>query len=75
MTFNWHSDLLTSATPLDKHYKNTQNVRRFMHEHCGADLRFDRNFMAWIRSGTPATLGDVVDEWRRRQPVIEEPRI
>lgn len=67
MTFNWHSDTLTVTTPIDLTYKNTQNVRRFMHEHCGAEFKFDRDFMAWIRSGTPATLGDVVDEYRRRQ--------
>ena len=66
MTFNWHSDLLTTATALDKHYKNTQNVRRFMLEHCGPGFKFDRAFMAWIRNDTAKTLGDVVDEWQRR---------
>ena len=67
MTFNWHSDTLTATTAIDGTYKNTQNVRRFMHEHCGAAFKFDRDFMAWILSGNPATLGDVVDEYRRRQ--------
>jgi len=37
-----------------------------MTEQCGADFRFDRPFMAWIRSGAPRTMGDVVDEWKRR---------
>ncbi|AGE25969.1 DUF6434 domain-containing protein [Pseudomonas poae] len=67
MEFNWHSDSLTRATPVTSSYKNTQNVRRFMLEHCGAAFRFDRPFMAWIRDGAPKTLGDAVDEWQRRQ--------
>ncbi|KRV72537.1 DUF6434 domain-containing protein [Pseudomonas citronellolis] len=47
-------------------YRNTQNVRRFLREQCGEGFRFDRTFMAWIRSGAPATMGEVVDEWLRR---------
>ncbi|MEX5543763.1 DUF6434 domain-containing protein, partial [Pseudomonas poae] len=39
MEFNWHSDSLTRATPVTSSYKNTQNVRRFMLEHCGAAFR------------------------------------
>lgn len=66
MSFNWHSDQLTRETPVCKHYRNTQNVRRFMVEHCGAKFKFDRGFMAWIRDGVPKTLGEVVDEWRQR---------
>ncbi|HEC54526.1 MAG TPA: hypothetical protein ENI30_04705 [Gammaproteobacteria bacterium] len=68
MVFDWHSDLITRSTPVTPRYKNTQNVRRFMHEHCGPGFRFDRPFMAWIRNGLPKTLGDVVDEWQRRNP-------
>jgi len=67
MDFDWHSDLITRATPVTPHYKNTQNVRRFMLEQCGRGFKFDRPFMAWIRNEVPKTLGDVVDEWRRRQ--------
>ena len=66
MDFDWHSDPITRATPVTPHYKNTQNVRRFMLEHCGPGFKFDRPFMAWIRNGQPKTLGDVVDEWQRR---------
>jgi pimeloyl-ACP methyl ester carboxylesterase len=55
------------ATNVDKNYKNTQNVRRFMIKECGDDFRFNREFMAWIRNDVPKTLGDVVDEWKRRQ--------
>lgn len=67
MAFDWHSDPITRQTPLDAHYRNTQNVRRFMTLHCGDDFHFDRDFMAWIRSGAPADMGAVVDEWRRRR--------
>jgi hypothetical protein len=38
-----------------------------MVEHCGATFIFDRDFMAWIRNEVAKTLGDVVDEWLRRQ--------
>ncbi len=67
MKIDWHSALLTRTTLVDKHYRNTQNVRRFLTEQCGEDFRFDRDFMAWIRNGVPKTLGDVADEWKRRQ--------
>lgn len=66
MGFDWHSALLTRDTVVDPHYKNTQNVRRFMMNECGDAFRFNREFMAWIRNGEPKTLGDVVDEWKRR---------
>ncbi|WP_179178892.1 DUF6434 domain-containing protein [Pseudomonas sivasensis] len=65
MDFDWHSDPIIRATPVTAHYKNTQNVRRFMREHCGPTFKFDRPFMAWIRNDIPKTLGDVVDEWQR----------
>ncbi|MBU9843636.1 DUF6434 domain-containing protein [Rahnella ecdela] len=67
MKIDWHSALLTRTTLVNKDYKNTQNVRRFMTEQCGEDFRFDRDFMAWIRNGIPKTLGDVADEWKRSQ--------
>ncbi|WP_339450908.1 DUF6434 domain-containing protein [Pseudomonas sp. JAI120] len=66
MDFDWHSAPITRSTLVTSHYKNTQNVRRFMREHCGAGFKFDRSFMAWIRNPTPKTMGDVVDEWQRR---------
>lgn len=44
MSFNWHSDQLTRNTTVCKNYRNTQNVRRFMVEHCGVDFRFDRDY-------------------------------
>ncbi|HKM97944.1 MAG TPA: DUF6434 domain-containing protein [Buttiauxella sp.] len=47
--------------------RNTQNVRRFLTEQCGVEFRFESDFMAWIRNEVPKTLGDVADEWKRRQ--------
>lgn len=69
MNINWHSSVLTRATVVDKNYKNTQNVRRFLMDECGPNFRFDREFMAWVRNDVAKTLGDVVDEWRRRQAI------
>ncbi|MGU9857450.1 DUF6434 domain-containing protein [Pseudomonas sp. LF245] len=74
MEFDWHSDIITRATPVTPSYKNTQNVRRFMLEHCGPGFKFDRSFMAWIRNGIAKNLGDAVDEWRRRNPDHQESR-
>lgn len=64
--FDWHSDPITRDTPLDRTYRNTQNVRRFLKDECGDGFKFDRPFMAWIKSGAPCTMGDVADEWLRR---------
>ena len=30
------------------------------------DYKFDREFMAWARSGIAKNMGDVADEWTRR---------
>lgn len=67
MNFDWHSGLITRTTLVDKTYRNTQNVRRFLALECGSEFRFDRDFMAWIRNGIPKTMGDVADEWLRRR--------
>lgn len=66
MAFDWHGGTITCDTPVGSDYRNTQNVRRFMTQQCGPAFRFDRSFMAWIRSGAPQTIGDLVDEWQRR---------
>ncbi len=65
-TLDWHSSPLTRQTPVTADYRNTQNVRRFLTRECGEDFRFDRPFLAWIKDGKPKTLGDVADEWLRR---------
>lgn len=57
MSFDWHAGQITRTTPLDRHYRNTQKVRRFLVGKCGAAFKFDRAFMAWIKSGAPATMG------------------
>ena len=37
-----------------------------MVEQCGEHFRFDREFMAWIRNKITKTLGDLVNECKRR---------
>jgi hypothetical protein len=29
-------------------------------------FKFDRRFMQWIKNGTEKTMGEVADEWLRR---------
>jgi hypothetical protein len=65
MAFDWHSEPITRITPLDKNYRNTQNVRRFLTSQCGEAFKFDRPFMEWIKSNESLTMGDVADEWLR----------
>ncbi|MBK5001480.1 hypothetical protein IAE37_003756 [Pseudomonas sp. S31] len=65
MSFNWHAGPITRTTPIDSSYRNTQKVREFMASECGGAFKFDRPFMAWIKSGAPSTMGDVADEWLR----------
>ena len=66
MHFDWHGGTISRHTRVDPAYKNTQNVRRFLLLACGEGFKFDRDFMAWIRNGTPKTMGEVADEWLRR---------
>lgn len=65
--FDWHTDTIIRSTPVTTTYRNTQNVRRFLKSQCGAGFKFDRPFMQWIKDGTDKTMGDVADEWIRRQ--------
>ncbi|MDF9756814.1 hypothetical protein ACVWY1_004313 [Pseudomonas sp. TE6288] len=67
MNFDWHAGPITRTTLLDKNYRNTQKVRQFLLGECGAAFKFDRPFMAWVKSGAPSTMGDVADEWMRRR--------
>ncbi|QBY00152.1 hypothetical protein E2K80_04880 [Rhodophyticola sp. CCM32] len=69
MTFDWHSDPIFRETSVTVHYRNTQNVRRFLISECGGDFKFDRPFMSWIKDGTDKTMGDVVKEWKKRNGV------
>jgi hypothetical protein len=63
---DWHRDPITRATPITRSYRNTQNVRRFLTAECGSHFKFDRPFMTWLKDGAEKTMGDVVDEWKRR---------
>ena len=66
MEFDWHGGIISRHTVVDAHYRNTQNVRRFLLAQCGPQFTFQRDFMAWIRDGAVKTTGDVADEWLRR---------
>jgi len=65
MSLDWHAGPITRATPIDTGYRNTQKVRQFLVRECGDAFKFDRAFMAWIKSGAPANMGEVADEWLR----------
>ncbi|SIO45382.1 DUF6434 domain-containing protein [Paraburkholderia phenazinium] len=69
MKFDWHRDPIDRATKIDETYRNTQNVRRFLKSECGETFKFDRLFMAWIKSGVPRNMGEVADEWIRLRKV------
>ena len=63
---DWHKDAIDRDTPVTESYKSTQRVRRFLVSQCGEGFKFDRSFMDWIKNGDPKTMGDVADEWKRR---------
>jgi hypothetical protein len=46
-------------------YKSSQRVCSFLIAQCGADFKFDRGFMSWIKDENPKVMGDVADEWTR----------
>lgn len=66
MSFDWHSDLIDRDIKVTADFENTQNVRRFMRQTCGAHFRFDQKFIDWIEDPSDKTMGDVADEWKRR---------
>jgi len=66
MHFDWHAEQIGRDTVLAAGDRNTQHVRRGLLAQCGPAFKFDRDFMAWIRSGVPRTMGDVADEWLRQ---------
>ncbi|MGO6968633.1 DUF6434 domain-containing protein [Rhizobium leguminosarum] len=65
--FDWHSGDITSDTAITQSYRNTQKVRRFFVAECGSEFKFDRPFMAWLKTAVGKTMGDAVEEWRRRE--------
>ena len=64
MKTDWHSSSLTRSTVVDKDYKNTQNVRRFMVGECGPDsgliaslcsgyeMTYQKTWVMWLMSGS-----------------------
>ena len=64
---DWHADPITEATVIDAGYRNTQNVRRFFKSAIGDHFKFDRPFMAWMRSHQGSTMAEAVAEWVRRE--------
>jgi hypothetical protein len=64
---DWHSDPISSETVIDAAYRNTQNVRRFFKAEIGDHFKFDRPFMAWMKSHQGSTMGDAVTEWLSRE--------
>ncbi|HTD06943.1 DUF6434 domain-containing protein [Undibacterium sp.] len=71
MAFDWHGGIITRQTVVDSSYRNTQNVRRFLSSQCGPHFKFNRDFIAWIRDGVLKNLGDVADEWKRRNSHLD----
>lgn len=65
--FDWHYSGLSSHTIITPDYRTTQNVRRFFKAEIGEAFKFDRSFMTWMQDNSGKTLGDAVDEWRRRK--------
>ena len=66
MTFDWHSDPIGRDTKVTATYRTTRNVRRFLVSECGEAFKLDRPLREWIRDGRPKTMGDVADEWKKR---------
>jgi hypothetical protein len=70
--FDWHYSVLSSHTVIAPDYRHTQNVRRFFKSEIGETFKFDRPFMSWMQDNAGKTLGDAVDEWRRRKGYKDE---
>ena len=65
--FDWHGGVITSQTRINDSYRNTQNVRRYFRSACGEHFKFDRDFMAWMKSAEGKTMGAAAKEWLRRE--------
>ncbi len=71
--FDWHSEPLTPETVITDSYRNSQNVRRFFKSEVGAQFKFNRAFMAWIKANTGKTLSDAVAEYHRLTAAAKAP--
>lgn len=68
MSCDWESDLIERDLRITTDFRITPNVRRFMKRECGPHFRFNQTFVDWIKNGAEKTIGDVVLEWKRRNP-------
>lgn len=64
MSVDWHCDEITRDIPVTPVYRTTQNVRPLLTRETGFPAKLGREFMAWIRSGEPKTMGKVADAFR-----------
>lgn len=67
-SFDWHSAELTPQTVITDSYRNTQNVRRFFKAHIGADFKFNRPLMAWMKQNTGKPLSDAIEAYATFKP-------
>lgn len=63
---NWHSHPLTNETVITKSYKMTQIARRFFANQVGHDVKFKREFLLWMKANVEKTLGEAVEEYKKR---------
>lgn len=62
--FNWSKEPLSLETVITDSYKNTENVRSFFVEHCGAGFAFHIQFMNWMKSNPGKTLKNAIATWK-----------
>ena len=70
--FDWHSEKISTDTPVRNNYKNTQNVRRFLTSICGPEFKFNSEFMTWIKDETPKTMGNVALKWKHQHQQLKQ---
>ena len=70
--FDWHSEKISTDTPVTNNYKNTQNVRRFLTSIFGPEFKFNREFMTWVKDGTPKTMGNVASKWKHQYQQLKQ---
>jgi len=61
---DWHSDPIDDDTVIESRYRDTQNVHRFFKAQIGNHFRFDRPFMAWMKTHAGSTMCEAVAESR-----------
>lgn len=71
--FDWHAAPLSPDTVITDNYRNTQNVRRFFLAQAGPSFKFNRAFMAWLKSNAGKTLADAVAAYQALQSEAAQP--